>query len=775
MKRTIWLLAITAAVALLALPNAIDAQRGPGKGGKGGKGGYKGPNNNGKGNGPGGGNANKPWGKDAGKQKLPELKIEDLKADGEYNVYNLLPTTGEQPRIGVTSDKAYRLISYDVENQMLKFVTVDLISGSLGSETVKLPSDAPKLGDEPRMAFDAGEWCVITNQAATLFVDPFKGKVKVAAGLDSSVAEKAPEPPKKKGWGKDKEKPSAPPEQYRVHGGPGGKFALSVLVKYDKTKKQYTGSGATLHFADDRSIDLKWDHAKYGIPPKDRDAVCAVTDSEIVVLVTNPRTPGAFSSACTLSTLVFDRKGNLKEAQTDPEAFAGNNAPRFTLSPDGQFFVAHPEDGMHPYVIKRGSWERGYKTDYYDACVGFAPEGKIGVFLENKTPERAALKAIELATGKELWATTVTHEEAGGDGDKEPFTSVGPEATVVAAQFGVLQGVTSDEPTWLYHAKAIDFEPLCMSYDDSGKKVAVLALDRVFVLDAKTREEINSIPFEKPLTSGTLGEFVTFDSKGKKILACARNKGVWLIDLGNNTIEKSLPPIPGTWARAMPDFSGVVYSQPKEEGGNVMLQKLGGGDPERVYRCEYKDTLAVCFWISEKGDEFLVAEREVGEGRLFLINDEGEKIVTYNVTDADTMYVGDNAITGFVTRRKQVVLINEVNKWSYTGINCTVIGPEDSGEAIETSFSAVFKSEELPGRSTYGATAASPFFGGLYAGDERNCKFACPAGVLDIDVGKNEIVLQAWSRSPTGLAAVNPKGKEFFVAGSSGLKIYKLK
>ena len=75
MKRTIWLLAITAAVALLALPNAIDAQRGPGKGGKGGKGGYKGPNNNGKGNGPGGGNANKPWGKDAGKQKLPELKI----------------------------------------------------------------------------------------------------------------------------------------------------------------------------------------------------------------------------------------------------------------------------------------------------------------------------------------------------------------------------------------------------------------------------------------------------------------------------------------------------------------------------------------------------------------------------------------------------------------------------------------------------------------------------------------------------------------------------
>ncbi|MCA8946577.1 MAG: hypothetical protein KDB29_10155, partial [Planctomycetes bacterium] len=83
--------------------------------------------------------------------------------------------------------------------------------------------------------------------------------------------------------------------------------------------------------------------------------------------------------------------------------------------------------------------------------------------------------------------------------------------------------------------------------------------------------------------------------------------------------------------------------------------------------------------------------------------------------------------------------------------------------------------EELPGRSTYGQTAASPFFGGLYAGDERNCKFACPAGVLDVDVGKNAITLYAWSRSPSGLAAVNPKGKEFFVAGGAGLKIYKVK
>lgn len=764
MKRTIWLLAIAASLALLAQPSAIDAQRGPGKG--------KGPGN---GN-PNGGNANKAWGKNAQKQKLPELQIEDLKADGEYSVYNLLPTQGEQPRIGVTADKAYRLISYDVASSTLKFVTLDLISGSLGSNIVKLPNDVPDLGDDPRMAFDGGEYCVISNQAATLFVEPFKGKVKVAAGIDSSIAKGEPQPAdNKKNRGKDKDKDNTPAEQYNIHGGPGGKFALSVLVKYDKASKNYTSEGATLHFADDKSVELHWDHAKYGIPPKNRDAVCAVTDTEIVVLVTNPRTPGAFSSACSLSTLVFDRKGSLKEAQTDPQPYAGNNAPRFSLSPDGQYFVAHPEDGMHPFVMKRGSWERGYKTDYYDACVGFAPEGKIGVFLENKTPQRAALKGIELATGKELWATSVTHDEAGGDGDKEPFTSIGPGATVIATQFGIISGETSEEPVWLYHAKAVDFQPLCMSYDDSGKKVAVLALDRVFVLDAKSREEINSIAFETPLADGALGEFVTFDDKGKKILACARNKGVWLIDLATNTIEKSLPPVSGTWARAMPDFSGVIYSQPKEEGGNVMLQKLDGTDATRIYRCEYKETLAVCFWINDKGDEFLIAEREVGEGSLFLVDEKGEKKVTYNVTDADTMYVGDNAVTAFVSKRKQVVLINEINKWGYTGINCTVIGPEDSGEAIETSFSAVFKSEELPGRSTYGATAASPFFGGLYAGDERNCKFACPAGVLEVDVGKNAMTLHAWSRSPTGLAAINPKGKEFFVAGNTGLKIYKIK
>lgn len=473
---------------------------------------------------------------------------------------------------------------------------------------------------------------------------------------------------------------------------------------------------------------------------------------------------------------MFDRKGNLKEAQESAEPWAGGNAPRFTLSPDGTCFVAHPEDGLHSYVIKRGSWERGYKTNYLDACVGFAPEGKVGVFTENLSPQRAALKGINLATGEAVWTTSVLHAEATGDGDDEPFTAVGPGATLVAARYGIIKGENSaDEPIWLYRAKAIDFEPLSMSYDNDGKRVAVLALDRVFVLDARTRAELNSVSFENPLSSGTLGEFVTFDAKGKKILACARNKGVWLIDLATNTIEKTLPAVPGTWARAMPDFSGVVYSQSKDQGGNVMLQKLDDSEPQRVYRCEYKDAQAVCFWISDKGDQFLVAEREIGEGRLFLINEKGEPDVTYNVADADPMFVGDTTVTAFVTKRKQAVLINEVNKWTYTGINCTVVGPGSEGEAIETSFSAVFKTEELPGRSTYGVTAASPFFGGLYTGDERNCKFACPAGVLEADIAKGAMKLYAWSREPKGLAAINPKGKEFFVAGGTGLTTYKIK
>ena len=758
MNKTVWCLATAFALALIVVPIGIHAQRGGGKG----KGGGKAP-----------GGQNNKWGKNAGKQTFPPLKIEDVKAEGAFEVVNLLPTAKEQPHIGVTADKAYRLVGYFPETRSLKFAIVDLIAGTVSANDVKLPTDGPNLPEDPRMASDCGEYAVISDQAATLFVDPFKGKVKVAAVYDSAVAKEAAPPPKK---GRDRGKGGAlPSEDYRVHGGPGGKHALSVLVKYDKDSKTYTGNGATLHFADEKSISLAWDHGQYGVPPKDRDAVCAVTDDEIVVLVVKPRSAGAFNAAHDLSCLVFDRKGGFKAAETSPKPWSGNNANRFCISPDGGYVVGQTEDTLFSFVHKRGSWEPGYKCDYFDACCGFAPEGGVGVFLENKTPQRAAVKGIKLATGETLWETSVTHDEATGDRDEEPFTSVGPNATVVAAKWGIFQGATSEEPTWLYKAAAVDFEPLCMSYDDKGKMVAVLALDRIFVLDAKSREEIHNIPFENALAAGTLGEFVAFDSKGKKVMACARNKGVWLIDLASNTIEKTLPAVPGTWARVMPDFSGVVYSQNKADGGNVMLQKIEGGEPERIYRCEYKDAQAVCYWINDKGDEFLVAEREVGEGRLFLVNDEGEVEVAYNVADVDPMYVGDTAVTGFVTKRKQAVLISEINKWSYTGINCTVVSPSADGDPIETTFSYVFKSEELPGRSTYGQTAASPFFGGLYAGDERNCKFACPAGALDVNIGKSEITLHAWSRAPSGLAAINPKGKEFFVAGSTGLTTYKIK
>ena len=551
--------------------------------------------------------------------------------------------------------------------------------------------------------------------------------------------------------------------------------ALSVLVKYDKDSKQYTGNGATLHFAEERAVDLAWDHSKYGIPPKNRDAVCAVTKDEIIVLVTVPRTPGAFSSAHTLSTLVFDRKGNFKEAQTSEHPWAGGSAPRFTISPDGTFLVAHREDGMYQHIIKRGSFEQIHKCEYMDPCVGFAPEGGIGVFLDSKSPQLAGVKAIKLDTLETLWSTAITHKEASGDGNDKTFTSIGPGATTVAAMFGVFKGETADAPVWLHRAEAVDFEPISMSYDSDGKRVAVLALDRIFVLDAKSREEVNSIPFEKALPASSLGEFIAFDSKGKKIMACARGHGVWVVDLATNKIEQTLPPVPGNWARAMPDFSGVVYSQSKEDGGNVMLQKLDGSEAKRVYRCEYKDSMAVCFWISDKGDEFLVAERDIGEGRLFLVNEEGEVEIAYDVADVDPTYVGDTTITGFVTKKKQAVLINEFSKWEYTGINCTVISPDGGGNSVETSFTAVFKSADLPGRSTYGATAASPFFGGLFAGDERNCKFACPAGVLEVDIQKSNHKLHAWSRTPKGLAAVNPKGREFFVAGNTGLTTYKIK
>ncbi|MCC7508777.1 MAG: hypothetical protein IT464_05350 [Planctomycetes bacterium] len=718
-----------------------------------------------------------PWKKGGkGDTSLPPLKIEDIKSEGVYEILNLLPQKDDQPRIGVTDKIAYRLASYDAPSHTLKFVTLDLAKGALGSKSIKLPPECPSFTGMPRMAYDSGECCVISQQAATVFVDVGTGKVKFAAGFDSSVPQSEPDPKgkgKDKGWPKDREKASVPASAYRVHGSAGGKFALSVKVDYDDKAKSYTGNGATLHSVDGKSIPLAWDHGRYGVPPKARDGVFAVTETEIIVLVTQPRTAGAFSSAHEMSCIVFDRKGTPKEVQTSTEKWHGSNAVRSTISPDGQYIVAHPEDGLHRFVITRGTWQRGYKTDYHDACLGFAPGGGVGVFIENHTPQRAAIKAIKLGTGETIWETSVPHDDVQGEGDDEPFTAIGPAAMVVAAKWGIMSGTTADPPLMLYAAKAVDFVPLSMSYDESGKMVAVLATDRIFVLDAKTRTELCSVPFEKTLPANALGEFISFDSKGKKLLACARGNGVWLVDLLTSKIEMTAPAVPGTFARALPDLSGVIYSQPKDQGGNVMVQKLDGSEAQRLYRCEYKDTIAVCLWVDEKGKEFLVTERDVGEGKLFLVDEKGAKTLEYNVADVDSAYTGDNAVAAFVTKKKQAVLINETAKWGYTGINCSVLVPGE--EPMEELFSAVFKTEDLPGRSTYGATAASPFFGGLFWGDASVARFACPAGVLEADITKGVFTLYAWSRSPQGLAAINPKGKEFFVAGSGGLTTYKLK
>ncbi|MBK9975777.1 MAG: hypothetical protein IPP14_13485 [Planctomycetes bacterium] len=761
-------------------PGLVLAQRGPGGGkGPGGGQGGKGPgggngNNGGQPGQPGGGN----WGKNAGKVTLPQLEIEDVKVEGAYEVAEMFSNGGNQPRIGVTDEYCYRLAGYEVDGHALKFAFYEFKTAQLRTLTVKLPKECPAFTDDiPRMAFDCGQWAVICYQAMTLFVEPKTGKCKLAAGIDKDVPVKEVKA-KEKGPGRDKEKDKdkQPAANYRVHSGMGGKYALSVLTKYDANGKNLTGADATLFSAEGKQLNLKWAHSQFGVPPKDREAVFAVTEKEVVVLCTRPRSAGSVSGPCEMSCLVFDAaKGDLKEVQTSPDDWGGNTQNRFTLSPDGGFIVASPIDGIDRVMVKRGSWERVYKTQYNDACVGFAPEGNIGVFLENKTPQRAALKAFELSTMKELWATTVAHDEAMGELDDEPFYSVSNGAKAVANKYGIIAGKSGDWPELLYKASAIEFVPLAMSYDAAGKRVAVLTLDRVFVLDAKTREELASIPFEKPMSKGVLGEFVAFNEKGDKLMACVRSKGAWLIDVATAKVVASLPAVPGTWSRPMPDFSGVVYSQPKEDGGNVMLQAFAGGDPKQVYRCDYKDAQAVCLWIGDKCDEFLVTERLVGEGSLKLIDEKAKVIVAYNVAEIDPMYVGDTCVTAFVNKKHEAVLVNEVNKWSYTGVNFCVVSPAAGGDPISKNFSAVFKSEELPGSSTYGTTAAAPFFGGRYWGDENACAFACPAGVISVNVAKSQIKLYAWSRQPKGLAAINPKLKEFFVAGNTGLTTFKFK
>ena len=724
----------------------------------------------GKGKGPG----LQPWRKGGkGDARLPQLAIEDLKPDGVYEVVNLLPRPGEQSRIGLTDKIAYRLVSYEPELNALKFAVVDLAGGTLSAKDVRLPADSPRFVGTPSMATDGGTHAVVSQQAATVFVDVASGRARVAAGFDSNAAMPSAAPPRRerpREWERHRE--PQPTSGYRIHGGANGAHALSVLLNWDNGAKSYRGNGATLHSASGRSVSLSWSHDRYGVPPRDRDAVFAVTGDEIIVLTTSPKTAdGAHELHC----LVFDASGALKNVQTAEGEWHGSNAARYALSPCGGYVLAQPaREGFASHVMARGTWERKYRTDYTDACVGFAPEGGVGVFIENLSPQRAALKAIKLASGEATWTTSLPHAEVEGLGDARPFSAVGAGATAVATRHGIIAGKDAEHAEFLYTAKVADFEPLSISYDSAGKLVAVLALDRVFVIDARTRTEVHSIALETPLPAGSLGEFITFDSRSRKLLACARSHGVWLIDLASNSIEKKLPPVAGTWARALPDLSGVIYSSPATEGGNVMLQKLDAEAPERLYRCEYRDAQAVCLWVADRGNEFLITERNVGEGKLFLVNEKGDKILTYNVADVDTTYVGDNAIAAFVTRRKQAVLINEVSRWGYTGINCTVIG-SGAGDAVESMFTAVFRTEDLPGRSTYGTTAASPFFGGLHFGDERMARFACPAGVLEADISRGAFRLFAWSRSPQGLAAVNPKAREFFVAGSTGLTTYRLR
>jgi hypothetical protein len=137
--------------------------------------------------------------------------------------------------------------------------------------------------------------------------------------------------------------------------------------------------------------------------------------------------------------------------------------------------------------------------------------------------------------------------------------------------------------------------------------------------------------------------------------------------------------------------------------------------------------------------------------------------------------VGDNAVTAYVAKNKTCVLINDVSEGA-TLLNCTVIAPtKDDPDPITASFQVTVKTDELSGRSTYGATGASPYFAGMWVGDDKAAYLACPAGVLTVDTGKQAFSLTAWNRKPAGVVAVNPRSKEFFVAGSTGMSVYKLK
>jgi hypothetical protein len=797
MLKTWWLYgASVLLLALVCVYEEIEAQqggrdprRGPGAGrdprGPGGGGGRdpRGPGAGRDPRGPGGGRDRPggPGGAGNPAFRFQDLNIEDLRPEGRYEVISLIPTLSDQPRIGIAGKLAYRLADYDPDSGTLTFATVNLEDGQVTSKDIRLPGDAPKFNGMPRVAFDGGSHAVISQQAAVVFVDVASGRSRVASGFDSSVPVVEGPPRRRRGGGRGspggwpslRDDVNVPDRAYRVYGGADGAHALSILQVYDRSSREFTGSNGVLHSATGRAVNLSWNHRQHGVPPRGRDAVFAVTSDEIIVMALRPKDPGNSESWLQVNFLVFNaRNGNLKEVQEVPGNFSSRNRNHFYLSPCGDYFVAHPDDGIHMAMYRRGTWESMFRTNYNDPVVGFAPEGGIVVLLENVSPQRAGLKAVRLSDQEELWQTSMPHDQARGNEERRPFSAVGPGAGMVASVQGIIAGKTADSPEFIYTAEAVDFDPLAMTYDNSGRHVAVLARDRVFILDARSREETASIAFEDPLPEGAVGEFISFDARARKVLACVRGYGAWLIDIASQTIEQTLPTVSGTWVRALPDLSAVVYSRPSSEGGHIMLQPVDGSDATQLYANESSGVQAVCLWISDRGDEFLVVERGGGAGRLYLINARGEKVVEYPVEDADSRVVGDNALTAFVTRRRQVVMISEATLLTRTGINCTVISA-DSG--VESSFTCLVVPDELPGSSTYGQTSASPFFGGLHSGDERTAQFACPAGMLEVDISRQRFTLYAWSRAPQGLAAVNPRGREFFVAGATGLTSYRVR
>lgn len=714
-------------------------------------------------------------------KSFPALNVTDVKPEGEVSLASLLPNGAAQSRLGLTDTHAYRLVEYVAASHAFRFIGYEFATQKQAQFDVKLPKEVKPFTVPPRVAFGGGDVCVVSQQAQVCFVH-IKDRKAVAVGdIDSKAPIKESKPVK--GGGRGKKGPgegaSVPPSggEYRVHGLPGGAYALSILRHYDAKARKYVSVDAILYSASGKAVTLKFEHETYGVPPRGKDAVFGVKGDTAVLLVTKPKNTGAFSGEVVLSCLVFDLKtGALKEAQTHPETWGGQDADTFMMAPTGDFFVAQPWGKYDRFVTERGTWKQGYKTDYFDACVGFTPDGSAGIFLGNNTPQRAYLTAVRLADSKDLWRTTVTHDEAMGNGEDEPFTAVGPEARAVAAHFGIIEGTSAGEARFLYKNEGVDFEPLCMSYDQAGKQVAVMALDRLIVLDAKSRTETHSIALEKPLAKGAQGEFVAFSKAGDKVMACVKGAGVWLFDLTKQAVLATMGPLGGDHARPLPDLSAVVFTAPASEGGNLMLQAFGQEKANVHYRAEYEEVQAICLWMDEKGESMLVTERGMGEGNLFLLNKKGEKAETYSVAELEPRVVGDKAVAAFVTKSKNVVLINDISEGGMTLINCTVIEPgKDVPDPVSASFQCTIKLDDLQGRSAYGATAATPYFGALWQGDDKQCHFACPAGVLSVDIAKSSFALSAWSRKPVGVVAVHPKSKEFFVAGNTGLATYKFK